>query len=592
MPDDVVTPELAQTLLANPTEPSEPSAPSDAVSVPGYDLGARLGEGGMGEVLIGFDREIGREIAIKRIRSGSSSPDAVVRFLREAKVQARLEHPAIVPVYTLGRDTAGNPYFTMKRLDGTTLAELLQASPPPTLHELLRVLVDVCRAVHFAHVHGVVHRDLKPANVMVGQFGEVYVLDWGIARVADEDEGVAKAGGITTLDGKTVAGALIGTPGYMAPEQIERAGQVTFAADVYAVGAMLFEVLAGEPLHRRGMPALTQTVFGVDGSPTKRSASREIPPELDELCVAALATDPVERPPIEAIATGIQRYLDGDRDLEHRRALAAIELASAHAAFASGDEARRADAIRAAGRALALDPKSHDAATLIGSIMLQPPSQPPPRLAAVLAESDARVQRRQGRAAAVALVAVVLFLGAVAVDGVHDRALLAGIAIYATAIAVLAWSASRRDVRRGEMWIVVVGNAMLAALLSRLFGSLIVTPVVTCIMAVSLTSYPYLMRHSRVVIAMLVVSWLAPVVLEQAGVISETWRVEGGRIVSLSSILDIGGQPTAMLLIGANLMSIVVIGVFANALARSRHAAQREVEIQAWHLRHLLPPER
>jgi hypothetical protein len=577
--------ELAETMPSSPTA-EQPEA-SASGSVPGYDLGERLGEGGMGEVRLGFDREIGREIALKRIRSGVSSAQTISRFLREARIQARLEHPAIVPVYTLGHDSDGNPYFTMKRLDGMTLADLLHT--PPALHELLRTLIDVCRAVQFAHAHGVVHRDLKPANVMVGKFGEVYVLDWGIARIVSEADSVAKPGGITTLDGKTVAGALIGTPGYMAPEQIERAGQVTLAADVYAVGAMLFEVLAGEALHPIGIPAIAQTLSGVEGSPRKRAPGRVIPPELDELCVAALATDPLARPPIETIANGIQRYLDGDRDHERRRELAAIELQAARVALSVGDEAHRSDAMRAAGRALALDPKSHDAATLISSIMLQPPSQLSPRLAVVLAESDARVQRKQGRAAALALVAVVLFLGAVSIDGARDGGLLAGIAVYATFTAVLAWSASRRDVGRAEMWIVAAGNAMLAALLSRLFGSLIVTPVVTCIMAVSLTSYPQLMRHRRLVIAMLLVSWLAPVLLEQAGLIAETWKVEGDRIVSMSSILDIGGRTTSILLIGANVLAIVVIGMFASALAHARHAAQREVEIQAWHLRQLLP---
>jgi len=586
--DDDTIAELAPTVA--PTERDAVGADEAPLSttLPGYDLGARLGMGGMGEVVVGFDRSIGREIAIKRIRQGVGSSQAVERFLREARIQARLEHPAIVPVYALGHDRGGNPYFTMKRLDGTTLQDQLRTPTARSLHELLRTVIDACRAIQLAHARGVVHRDIKPANIMVGSFGEVYVLDWGIARIVDDREVVARGGDVSTLDGMTEAGAMVGTPGYMAPEQVLGATDVGPPADVYAIGAILYEVLAGVPLHPPGRAALHTTVAGVTESPCQRAPDRPIPPELDALCLAALATEPTARPAIEQVADGIQRYLDGDRDHERRRELAAGELATARAALAAPDP-DRATAIRAAGRALALDPKSHDAATLISSLMLQPPAQPPPSLAAVLAESDARVQRRQARAATLALCAVLVFLGAVALEGARDLVLLGGTAIYTATVAALAWSVSRRNVHRFEMWIVAAGNAMLAALLSRLFGPLIVTPIVISIMAVSLTSYPLLMHHSRIVIAMLVAAWLGPVALESAGVLAETWRVEDGRVVSMSSLIEIRGHTTAALLIGANVLAIVVIGMFANTLARARHAAQRDVEIQAWHLRHLLP---
>src|SRR5262245_3206725 len=191
------------------------------------------------------------------MRATSPSEDEVRRFLREARIQARLEHPAIVPVYELGSDPAGQPFFAMKRLAGVTLAEIVRRPDPPPRQRLLRVFADVCAAVAFAHSRGVVHRDLKPANVMLGDFGEVYVLDWGVARVLDEREpeggGGAAIGAATdeidTLDGLTRDGVVLGTPGYMAPEQVRGELGLGRPADVYALGAILFELLAGEPAH-------------------------------------------------------------------------------------------------------------------------------------------------------------------------------------------------------------------------------------------------------------------------------------------------------------------------------------------------------
>src|SRR5262245_9871544 len=131
------------------------------LSLPGYIVGDVIGKGGMGEVLLARDAEIGRDVAIKRMGSAALGAENLARFLREAKIQARLEHPAIVPVHHIGRDPAGRPYFTMKRIAGTTLGDLL-ARPERKLEQLLRAFVDVCLAVEFAHIHGVVHRDLKP----------------------------------------------------------------------------------------------------------------------------------------------------------------------------------------------------------------------------------------------------------------------------------------------------------------------------------------------------------------------------------------------------------------------------------------------
>ncbi|MBA3501630.1 MAG: serine/threonine protein kinase, partial [Deltaproteobacteria bacterium] len=222
---------------SRPGAPLRDSAPAEPPEK--YEVGEILGRGGMGEVVLAEDKTIGRRVAIKRMRAATPTPDAVARFLREAHIQARLDHPAIVPVHELGHDKDGRPYFTMKRLAGVTLHTVLKEGKA-TPQKLLRAFVDVCLAIEFAHQRGIVHRDLKPSNIMLGHYGEVYVLDWGVARVIGDAElaGVA----IDSLEGETQQGAVLGTPGYMSPEQM-RGDEITPATDIYALGAILFEIL-------------------------------------------------------------------------------------------------------------------------------------------------------------------------------------------------------------------------------------------------------------------------------------------------------------------------------------------------------------
>ncbi|HEY0251646.1 MAG TPA: serine/threonine-protein kinase, partial [Kofleriaceae bacterium] len=171
-PDTLVgEPKSEPTFIRPPIEAEESTR-----AVSGYIFGEVIGRGGLGEVVIAHDLRVGRDVAIKRLQAPHPSAEESARFLREARIQARLDHPAIPPVYDLGEDDAGRPYFTMKRLAGVTLSELM-ASPIVQRQKLLRAFADVCLAIEFAHSRGVVHRDLKPANVMLGDFGDVYVLD-------------------------------------------------------------------------------------------------------------------------------------------------------------------------------------------------------------------------------------------------------------------------------------------------------------------------------------------------------------------------------------------------------------------------------
>src|SRR3954468_18054161 len=249
----------ANTALTEAAESDGDALPFE-LPPPGYQLGGLIGKGGMGEVIAAQDQRIGREVAFKRMRAVHASGDALARFLREARIQARLDHPAIVPVYELGKDAEGRPYFTMKRLAGKTLTHHLAEKDTPR-QRLLRAFTDVCLAIELAHSRGVIHRDLKPSNIMLGDFGEVYVLDWGVARVMGgrkrRPTGAMQADDIDSIDGEqTMTGDMLGTPGYMAPEQMRGEENIGPAVDVYALGAILFEILTHEPLHPRGHAAV------------------------------------------------------------------------------------------------------------------------------------------------------------------------------------------------------------------------------------------------------------------------------------------------------------------------------------------------
>ncbi len=214
----------------DPTMPDSRATRTSSTRVMASELGERyevkdlLGRGGMGEVRLARDRRIDREVAVKMMRTVSDEA-TMARFFREARVQGRLEHPAVVPIHDLGIDDGGNPYFVMKRLEGTTLADVINSKDPELAakwprRKLLTRFVDICLAIQFAHERDVIHRDIKPANLMLGEHGEAYVLDWGLARVVGDRriEGDAATPSADEADA-TQAGELMGTPGYMSPER-------------------------------------------------------------------------------------------------------------------------------------------------------------------------------------------------------------------------------------------------------------------------------------------------------------------------------------------------------------------------------------
>ncbi|MCB9777244.1 MAG: SUMF1/EgtB/PvdO family nonheme iron enzyme [Alphaproteobacteria bacterium] len=310
-----------------------------------YERMERLGMGGMGEVLRVRDRLLQRTMAMKLMRTGKdATPMRVARFIEEAQVAAQLHHPGIVPVHDLGRLPDGRLFFTMEEVRGLTLSQVIQAvhqargevpAGLPAAGWTLRRLVDafhrICETVGYAHARGVVHRDLKPDNAMLGSFGRVLVLDWGLARVGGRGPGPAldSLGGLDSLDSiepddlrtarsgrdslATRMGAVAGTPSYMAPEQAAgRTQDIGPHTDVWALGAILYEILAGRRAYQ-GRTALDTLELVCAGPPPKpRGGALPVPEGLWRLCQDAM-THPIAArlPDAGALADGVRRWLDG-----------------------------------------------------------------------------------------------------------------------------------------------------------------------------------------------------------------------------------------------------------------------------------------
>ncbi len=584
-PVDPLTPtEIPSTdTVVSETEPRAPDAPAGPRGATVYQLGEVIGRGGMGEVLLAHDQTIGRDVALKRLRAAAPSQELIDRFLREAKIQARLDHPAIAPVHELGHDSEGRPYFTMKRVAGTTMAALLDAHTE-TPQRLLRGLVDVALAVELAHSRRVVHRDLKPSNIMLGDYGEVYVLDWGVARVLAEPEHDAVGGfpDVQSLDGETKVGALLGTPGYMAPEQA-RGESVGTAADVYALGAMLFEILAGESLHPRGPGALASTLDGMDPSPDRRTPSRGIAPELDNICRSALAAEPHARPTARGFANAIQAYLDGDRDQERRRALATELVAESRRALAAGDQAL---ALNAAGRAASFDPSSREASSWIMELLVDDQRPAPPELQRALLAAEDEVTRERSRRALRPYLG--LFMLAPLVPFMDVRSWSGLIALYAAISfgVLMVWLNANRYVPAA---LTLASHLLVAVLFTRLSGPFLFTPVFVCATLLSSTTLPALVDRPSLVIAWTALAAGLPLLLEWVGVLAPSWAFTDRGLLSFGTIFATDQDLAHVVLVVANVAAILIVGLFARVIGRDGRDAQRRVGIQLWRFQQLLP---
>lgn len=274
-----------------------PGEPARGTLTERYELLTEHARGGLGRVLDAHDHQLDRRVAIKELLVPSAAAEA--RFVREAKITGRLEHPAIVPIHELGHHANGSPYYVMKKVAGRPLRDLI-ADAPAFAERLALVphVLAVADAVAYAHAQGIIHRDLKPSNVIVGDYGETVVIDWGLAKDLtdtdpDPDAEPYRAAAGDTL---TVAGQILGTPAFMPPEQA-RGEPLDERADVYALGAMLYNVLTGEPPYRAdSTDELLALVKTSPPEPLARGA-RETPPELAAIVARSMARDSGDRYP-------------------------------------------------------------------------------------------------------------------------------------------------------------------------------------------------------------------------------------------------------------------------------------------------------
>jgi eukaryotic-like serine/threonine-protein kinase len=295
--------------------------------------------GGLGQVSVALDEELHREVALKEIQEEcADDPASRIRFLLEAEVTGRLEHPGIVPVYGLGQYEDGRPYYAMRLIRGDSLKEAIErfhrAESPGRdpgerslgLRELLGRFIDVCNAIAYAHSRGVLHRDLKPSNIMLGKYGETLVLDWGLAKPIGHKE-KSTANEEPTLrpssasgSAETVAGSAVGTPQYMSPEQAAgRLDLLAPASDVYSLGATLYCLLTGQaPFTDADVGVVIQKVQRGE-SPPPRQVKRQVSPALEAVCLKAMALRPEDRySSPRALADDIEHWLADEPVTAHR----------------------------------------------------------------------------------------------------------------------------------------------------------------------------------------------------------------------------------------------------------------------------------
>lgn len=287
-----------------------------------------LTQGGEAILQTCVDENLGRTVVMKTLQPQYQNLDTYQkRFLREARVTAQIPHPATVPVYELSRDSSGNAYFTMKKLRGRDLSDILdkiaegdQATIEKyPIDSLLNVLIHCSQCLAYAHNQGVVHRDMKPANIMVGDYGEITVLDWGLAKVWDlEDDEVDRLirSGQQTMSGRlTGRGDVQGTPFYMSPEQAVETGDVDERTDIYNMGIILFETLTGESyMSGKNFKEIKRKLLEDPvREPAKVAPQKKISPELNAICLKALQRSAADRyPAMEQLSSDLRAAMLGN----------------------------------------------------------------------------------------------------------------------------------------------------------------------------------------------------------------------------------------------------------------------------------------
>lgn len=597
--------------LARPHEHDSTDSLLEESLVARYQELSALGEGGMGKVSLCLDRAIGREVAMKTVHPAyASHAEMRARFVREARVQARLEHPAVVPVYDFGIDGAGRTFFTMKRVRGITLAEVVEGYRTKNAelmrtynrHRLLAAFVQVCLAIGYAHERGVLHRDLKPSNVMLGGYGETYVLDWGLAKITalEEDDLPTNATG-TTDSGRadaTAAGhVVIGTPAY-APPEIVRGESADERTDVYVLGSILFEILTYETLHGGGtaQEMMARSNAGAEARPSVRAPSLDVPPELEAACVLACARERRDRlGSARALADLVEAYLSGDRDLELRRELAEMHLGRAREAFAraivpGAPLAERTVALEEAGRAVALAPENDRARAVLVDMLTRPPAPPPPEvLAQVESEQASSHVLLVPRARNAFVFMLLVSLGGIYGLGVRSWALVAvGLLFFVLAIIIAGYASLRRSTAFTQTAFAAC-SALGIGMVSLFFGPLMIVPTLAASIAISSVLQTRI-AHRATILVVYLVAMIVPSVLALLHLHPVRLASIGSLLTMSPAAVELHPDLSILAVTGCNALVVLTGALHAARYRDAMNQLALASHVQSWQLAQVTLP--
>ena len=611
---------LAPRLSVAPDEP-EPeqvaisALPPDAVHEESrYRERELLGEGGMGRIYLCRDERVGRDVAMKVLRTKyAKAPDTLARFVREARIQGQLEHPSIVPVYDLMRRPNGDVCFTMKRVRGKTIEQIVDGLTHKDKafieryprRKLLRNFAAACLAVDFAHTRGVLHRDLKPSNIMLGDYGEIYVMDWGLSKVAGQPEPPLQPEELVALPDdagtRTMDGAVLGTPGYMSPEQARgETATLDPRSDVYALGAILYEMLALEPMHARSSVSgmMTSTVHGADGRPSSRAPMRSIPNELDAICVKATQLEREHRfTSARELHDAIERYLDGEQDMKLMREMAqaharAAEVATEYA-LAGGPNAQeeRVRALREVGRALALDP-SHSAAQRVLLRLLADPPNELPEGAGIENDETTSVSfssQIETNASGWIHLSFLITTGLVLWMGVRSWIALSLYAVIAATTVTVAFLTARGFLSPGyRLFANVIAGALSVGFMSTMFGPLFLIPGLAAMSTMAASANTPTRGARALVISIGVLPVLVPMMLEGMGLLPPSYEFRDNVLVILPRMHEFPKTATIVFLSYIGLGHIIGISLLMGRLHEARMAAMHRLHVHTWQLKQLV----